>query len=277
MLKARLISAAVMVPLVVCGVLYLPSSGFAIALAVILLAGLWEWSSLIGMNALAVRMAYLVAVAVLMWLFWSGDLASIIDTILAAAFLWWLWALYWLSRPGLMAGRPRLEYAIKSIAGLMVITPAWAALVVLHTGGETGPMLVLLLMLIIWIADSCAFFAGRRWGRTKLAPVISPGKTWQGVYGGMAGALLLALIVWGLYSRSVSGTAAFLLVAILAVMFSVVGDLLESLMKRQRGVKDSGNIIPGHGGILDRIDSLTAAAPIFLLCFRWLKVQPVYV
>jgi len=144
-----------------------------------------------------------------------------------------------------------------------VLVPAWASLVVIHGVDPQGPRLLLFLMVLIWVADSFAYFAGRRWGRTKLAPVISPGKTREGVYGALAGAVLCG---GGLVWLMPQGNPLLLILfCLLIVLVSVVGDLFESLMKRQAGVKDSGSLLPGHGGMLDRIDSLTAAAPLFLL------------
>jgi phosphatidate cytidylyltransferase len=158
------------------------------------------------------------------------------------------------------------------LAGALVILPAWAALCTLHASAERGPTVTLMLLMLVWLADIGAYFAGRRWGEKKLAPAISPGKTWEGVYGGLLSSLLFAAIAGAIFSRSLSWTLAFMMVSLLTVMFSVAGDLLESLMKRQSGIKDSGNIIPGHGGIFDRIDSLVAAAPLFLIGFLWLDL-----
>jgi phosphatidate cytidylyltransferase len=127
-----------------------------------------------------------------------------------------------------------------------------------------------MMMVLVWLADSGAYFTGRQWGKTKLAPAISPGKTWEGVYGGLFSSLVFAGIAGMLFSESVKWALMFMLVAGIAVLFSVVGDLLESLMKRHSGIKDSGHIIPGHGGILDRIDGMVAAAPVFLAAYLWL-------
>ncbi|NOR40680.1 MAG: phosphatidate cytidylyltransferase, partial [Gammaproteobacteria bacterium] len=150
------------------------------------------------------------------------------------------------------------------------LVPAWAALTTLHASGADGPKLTLMLLVLVWLADSGAYFAGRQWGKTKLAPAISPGKTWEGVYGGLLSSLVFAAVAGGLYSHSFGWTLKFMLVAAVTVLFSVAGDLLESLMKRHSGIKDSGHIIPGHGGIFDRIDGLVAAAPMFLIGFLWL-------
>jgi phosphatidate cytidylyltransferase len=129
---------------------------------------------------------------------------------------------------------------------------------------EFGPGYVLFLFLLIWVADIGAYFAGRRWGRRKLALAISPGKTWEGAVGAGAAALAFALAgaaALGLGSR----WPGFVAICMVTVGFSIAGDLFESMMKRQRGLKDSGSLLPGHGGVLDRVDSLTAAAPVFLL------------
>ncbi|NOR18496.1 MAG: phosphatidate cytidylyltransferase, partial [Xanthomonadales bacterium] len=187
---------------------------------------------------------------------------------------WWLCALFWLSRPALFSQVSLASMNLKMLAGALVIIPAWAALVVLHSFESGGPTLTLMLLVMTWLADSGAYFAGKQWGHNKLAPSISPGKTREGVYGGLLASLLFAAVAGWLYSHSVEWTLTFILVSALAMMFSVVGDLLESLMKRQSGIKDSGNIIPGHGGIFDRIDSLVAAAPLFLAGFFWLGLEP---
>ena len=273
MLKARLISAAILVPLVVYGVLYLSTEVFALLLGGVLLAGAWEWSRLVPLQHLPARLAFTVVVGGLMGLLWQAGLTQFITPLLLLGFVWWLVALFWLSRPQLGGQASLLSVNLKMLAGLLVIIPAWAALTGLHahsSGG--GPKLVLMLLVMVWLADSGAYFAGRQWGRTKLAPVVSPGKTWEGVYGGLLVSLVFAALAGGLYSRSLKWTLTFMLVALMAVLFSVAGDLLESLMKRQSGIKDSGSIIPGHGGILDRIDSMLAAAPMFLIGFQWLDL-----
>ena len=270
MLKARLISAAILVPLVVCGVLFLSTPVFSAILAAIMLLAAWEWSHLIPVEQTVVRVIYTLAMAALMWMFWQAGLSQLVFPLLLLAMIWWLCALFWLSRPQLCAVHSALNVNLKLFAGALVILPAWAALVTLHSGSERGPVLTLMMMVLVWLADSGAYFAGRQWGKTKLAPAISPGKTWEGVYGGLFSSLVFAAIAGMLFSKSVKWTLMFMLVAGIAVLFSVAGDLLESLMKRHSGIKDSGNIIPGHGGIFDRIDGLVAAAPVFLAGYLWL-------
>lgn len=272
MLRTRVISALVMAPLVICAVLFLDNPVFSSILGAILLAGAWEWSHLIPLRSIAARIVYTGVVAVLMWLLWRTGLEPLIRPLLLVAFVWWLCALLWLSQPQFGAQASLLNSSLKMVAGALVILPAWAALSTLHANAERGPVLTLLLLLLVWLADIGAYFAGRQWGNTKLAPVVSPGKTWEGVYGGLMLSLLFAAIAGWLFSHSLRWTLAFVMISLVAVMFSVAGDLLESLMKRQSGIKDSGSIIPGHGGIFDRIDSLVAAAPMFLIGYLWLAL-----
>jgi phosphatidate cytidylyltransferase len=137
-------------------------------------------------------------------------------------------------------------------------------MVQIHALDGIGPALLLFLMVLIWVVDSAAYFSGKRWGRVKLAPFISPGKTREGLYGALVGMVIFSLVLWYWGGMGRVGWFAILLLCMTTGLFSVVGDLFESLLKRQRGVKDSGHLLPGHGGVLDRIDSLTAASPIFL-------------
>jgi phosphatidate cytidylyltransferase len=268
-LKTRLVSAAIMVPLVAGGVLYLPTTGVALVLALVMGVGLWEWGGLIPLGSGPARIAYPAGVVALMAIAWVAPLDRVIAPLLLLAFIWWLAALFWLVRPSLGAQSTRAVRALKGGAGVLVTLPCWASFVALHAREDHGPLISLALLVMIWLADSGAYFAGKRWGHTKLAPVISPGKTWEGVLGGIVTSAIAVLIAGYGYSHSLEWTLTLVSVALLTVMFSIVGDLLESLMKRQAGIKDSGSIIPGHGGVMDRIDSLTAAAPMFLIGLLW--------
>ncbi len=272
MLKARVLSALVMAPLVAASIFYLPTPVFALFIALVIAAGFWEWSRFIPVEKAQWRVMYMVAGCVSMGLAWFIGLDTCIDFLLTAAVFWWFWVLVWFARPGLLDTDSGFAHGYKAIAGLLVLVPAWAALVVLHANEKTGPGIVLLLLVMIWAADIGAYFSGKRWGKARLAPTISPGKTWQGVYGGISASLLVALLAGVQLFEELNAVLLFILVSALAMGFSIVGDLLESLMKRQCGLKDSGQIIPGHGGVLDRIDSVTAAAPMFLLGSRWLNV-----
>jgi phosphatidate cytidylyltransferase len=259
-----------LIPLVVYGVLYLPTDVFMLILGAILLAGVWEWGRLVYLQSPLARIVFVAFIAGLFLICYRLGLETVAWPLLLAACIWWLCALMWLTRPQFCAEPSAACTGVKLLAGVLVCVPAWVALSLVHGGGEGGPRLALIVLVMVWLADSGAYFAGRYLGRNKLAPVVSPGKTWEGVYGGLLASVLFAGVVGWLLSGALPWTAKFMLVTLVAMMFSVVGDLLVSLMKRQSGIKDSGNIIPGHGGIFDRIDSLVAAAPLFLAGYRWL-------
>lgn len=266
-LRRRTITAFLLGPLVIAAILWLPTPAFALLMTVIVLLAAWEWCALAGIERQIGRAAYLGVVAVGMGLFWLQPGWQL--WLFAFASLWW----------GVQTLRLLRVTEIRPVAGLepwllptglLVLVAPWAALIHLHGLPGIGPGLVLFLMVLIWTADSLAYFVGRRWGRAKLAPEISPGKTRIGVYGGMAGAAVCGLLFAWLQSFGLAETLLVLAVCGLSAMISVVGDLYESLLKRRRGVKDSGQILPGHGGMLDRIDSLTAAAPLFALGLTWI-------
>ncbi len=266
-LARRVLTAVVLVPLVVFGVLALPSAYFGLLMAVFVLAGAWEWADLSGYPVPA-RAGYVTVLALLLM---AG--AFVVDRrpagtrlILSLGVLFWVAACVWVARYQSGRATPLVEARTAlSITGVLVLVPAWVALYALHRGGTAGPELVLLLMLLVWSADVGAFFTGRRFGRHKLATRVSPGKTVEGVLGG----LVLAVAVVAAYAAfrfAASGwVAGLMLLGVATVLASVLGDLLESLVKRLANRKDSGVLVPGHGGALDRIDSLTAAAPVFVL------------
>ena len=271
MLLQRILTALVLIPLVFAGVLYLPPVWFAAVVGALVLLGGHEWTRLAGLEGAGPRMLAVGALGTLMLLafFLMGGDGFV--WISAAAAGWWLWV-----AAAMLSGRTdRISGdspAAKSLLGLVTLLPAWTALVALRGWGSEGPWLLLFLLTLIWVADSAAYFAGRRWGRVKLAPAISPGKSREGVYGAVAGSVVWSGLLIAL--RPETGHAALIVLLCVAVcLVSVVGDLFESLMKRRAGVKDSGTLLPGHGGVLDRIDSLTAAAPLFLSgvwLLRWL-------
>lgn len=271
MLKQRLLTAFILIPLTVWAVLGLSTAALALVLAGFVLLGAWEWSGLMGVSFRAARGAYLALVAAALWGVWHlVGRPEMLLGLLALALLWWIIALGWLAGFRGEAGGGGI--VVKGIAGVLTLAPAWAALVAIHGLGRSGAYFLLLLLVLIWLADSGAFFAGRRWGNIKLAPRISPGKTREGVYGALAVVALWALGsgVW----LGLEGARLMLFVTLCLItgMFSIVGDLFESMIKRQRGVKDSGTLFPGHGGVLDRVDSLTAAAPVFVLGLLWLEI-----
>lgn len=260
MLIQRLITAAILIPLVVFGVLSASTPLFAVILAGVVLVGAWEWRNFASLTPSAGLLA-VAALAVMMVLEWLGMMSqrSILLTMLLPALFWWLLALYWVRHyPNVGWGR---KNSVRLMVGALVLLPCWAALVALHGHSEQGPQYVLYMMALIWVADSGAYFAGRRWGRRKLAPTVSPGKTIEGLWGALATSMLWAGI--GLLWLQPELPLLFFVLSTITVLFSVLGDLAESMFKRMVGLKDSGRILPGHGGVLDRIDSLTAAAPVF--------------
>ncbi|MCG6897822.1 MAG: phosphatidate cytidylyltransferase [Thiocapsa sp.] len=263
-LKRRTVTALSLVPLVIAAVLWLPTQGLAVLLSGVLLVAAWEWSALAGLSKPVTRIAYLAAMLSAMALLWQWPQGQVLLVGLSA--VWWVIQGIRLLGIRTIARVEGLQVSLLPI-GLLVLVGLWAALVHLHALPRIGAGLVLFLMFLMWTADSMAYFVGRAWGggRAKLAPALSPGKTRIGVYGAMVGAGICALIFAWTQSASSGATLLILLVCGVSVLMSVVGDLYESLLKRRRGLKDSGQLLPGHGGLLDRIDSLTAAAPVFSL------------
>ncbi len=184
--------------------------------------------------------------------------------------LWWALVLLWLARPGFGAGDSEGTRGLKLLAGSLCVVPAWCALGWLHSEDAFGPRWTLFALAVCWAADSGAYFVGSKFGRRKLAPSISPGKTWEGVAGGLATSVLLAALALPLLGLDWSALPALALLTVITAAISVVGDLFESLMKRHSGVKDSGDLFPGHGGLMDRLDSLVAALPVFVVGKAWL-------
>ena len=268
MLKQRILTAVILVPLLVAALFYLSIPWIAMLFGVFIAAAAWEWAALSGLRQIPAKVAYVTC------LLFFGALGlnviplqrELIVALLAAAALWWLWALVELfSRPDANKGM-FTTLAGRAIGGFLVLVPLWVASVYLLVADDERPRILLYLLVLVWVADTAAYIAGTAIGRTKLAPRISPGKTVEGVGGGVLGVVLLAWLcgtmIWkfeGMLLAMWSGLAA------LTALFSVVGDLTESKLKRIAGVKDSGKLLPGHGGVLDRIDALTAAAPVFAL------------
>lgn len=262
MLKQRIITAAWLAPLMLAGLFGLQGGPFALFTAsVVLLAG-WEWTNLASTEAFARRLALVAGLAVVMAVLW------LMDSALSAWILWlgvvgWVLNLFWV-----MHYPDKAEYWQSSfrrlVMGVWVLLPAWVGLNVLR---ESGAVWLLFVLLLVWCADIGAYFAGRSFGRRKLAPRVSPGKSWEGVLGGLACTAGLAVVYALWQGLGAGGLFVLLLATLLVTLASVLGDLFESMLKRQRGIKDASNLLPGHGGVLDRIDSLTAALPLFALIY----------
>lgn len=256
-MKQRVITA--IVALVALGVVLfaLPPLAVRIVIGALIVAGAWEWSGLLGGHGTGVRMVFVALIAGLLAAvqFFLGAWAQ---EILLLGLGWWCLALLWT-----FAFPTPIPEIIRWLVGVMVLVPLYVALMQLYAA---DPMILLFALLIVWVADSGAYFAGRTLGKVKLAPQISPGKTWEGVIGGLVAVALLATIrsIW------VESDLMTLIPFCLAVAaLSVVGDLTVSMFKRTAGVKDSGSLFPGHGGVLDRIDSVAAAAPLFAVGLAW--------
>ena len=258
-LRQRIITAVVLAVVLLAVLLWLPPWATLVVLTLLVLAGAWEWSAfLLKGRAPALRAAYVLLVAALLGGAWKiSATAQGRDLVLGVAVLWWLGAFVWIA-----LAPQRVSPWAAAAAGLLALVPAWLALVRLRLVFPHGAQWTLFVLLLVWVADIGAFFFGRRFGRIRLAPEVSPGKTWEGVLGGTAVSALVA-IGGSLWFRV--PLLVFLPLCLAAVGFSIVGDLTESLLKRSAGVKDSGTLFPGHGGVMDRIDSLTGAAPVLLL------------
>jgi len=270
--RQRVTTALFLAPLPIIALLWLPTPWLMAAVAAVLLAGLWEWTAFAGLEDTVPRVLYLTANALLIVaLAWGGgpNLFTL-KLISLVGVLWWAFVLLWLARPRFASGDSQPARGLKLLAGSLCIVPAWCALGWLHAADPLGPRWALFALVLVWAADSGAYFAGSRFGKRKLAPAISPGKTWEGVYGGLATSVLLAVLVLPLLGLSWSALPALALLTLVTAAISVVGDLFESLMKRHSGVKDSGALFPGHGGLMDRLDSLVAALPVFAVGKAWL-------
>lgn len=263
MIKQRLITGVILAALVLLGVFYLSPLVFAFCAAGVVALAAHEWGNFASLGAAGRWLYMLVCLAAVAMLHFVTPAVN--TPVLVIAVLFWLWACYMVvSYPARKLDCQKL----KLLVGLVVIVPAWLALVMLKSMQE-GELALVMLMLLVWGADTGAYCAGKLLGRRKLIPNVSPGKTVEGLLGGLATSVVIGLAI-GLW-RELPASALVYLVALSLVtcLASVLGDLFESLFKRERGIKDSGRILPGHGGILDRIDSLTAAAPIFMLGLHW--------
>lgn len=271
MLRQRLVTAVILSLVVLAGVFFLPGALFATAVLLVTLLAAWEWSRLTGLESRVQRAAYVGLMAVLgltayllvptvSW-FWVFLLAS----------AWWVVALSLLvlARPPNPRSLGVRRWGLGS-AGFLVLLPAALAMVMLQ---EQAPVMLVFLVMLTSMADTAAYFTGRRFGRVPLAPLISPGKTREGLWGALLAGVVLG--VGGMLFFAIEPGLWFYFVALslVTVLVSVVGDLFESLLKRSAGAKDSGSLLPGHGGILDRVDSITAAAPVFVCGLLWAGIM----
>ncbi len=263
MLKVRVVTAVVALGALLVVLFVVPPAITQGVFAALILAGAWEWSGFLRPEKAAVRLVYVGLIAALLAA-GSVGLANefAVGIVLKVALAWWLIALFWV----FMFPTPIPKLA-GWICGALVLIPAYLAIMSLYL---LQPALLLFVLIIVWVADIGAYFTGKRFGKVKLAPKISPGKTWEGVFGGLLAVAVLALV----RAHWLEIEIAVLLPFCLAVaIISIIGDLTVSMFKRNAGVKDSGRLFPGHGGVLDRIDSVTAAAPLFALGISWVGLR----
>lgn len=258
MLKQRILTALVLAPLALGGLFILDGWAFALFTGIAVVLAAWEWSRL---SALPTWGQFVYPAAIALALFGAWGQPHLLQQMLWAAALFWIIAFIF------VVTYPRTLHwwrcpARRAFMGVFVLIPAWSGFIVL---AELGSFWLLYVLLIAWVADIFAYFAGRTWGKHKLAPAVSPGKSWEGVAGGLVGTTLLSLATT-LY-LDLAATASLILLAstLFITGVSVLGDLTESLVKREAGMKDSSQLLPGHGGVMDRIDSLTSAVPLFAL------------
>lgn len=265
MTKTRVISALVMGAVVIFALFFLNLTAFSVAALAIMLLALYEWSKLCGCELRGyLQTALLLGLLAAAYYLWDAFEPMIV---LLVGAVFWLVKAVALRLPPKLNGHPCVFEALISLFA------AWVALITLKAYPGTEGVLLLLALLMVWSADSFAYFGGRKWGRVKLAPSISPGKTSEGVLAGMLGTVVVGLLYALVFlpeTRSLSGVMGVVMVALLVSIFSVLGDLNESKLKRAAGVKDSGTLIPGHGGVMDRIDGLLPAVVVFTLAWWWL-------
>ncbi|MDE2197218.1 MAG: phosphatidate cytidylyltransferase [Gammaproteobacteria bacterium] len=267
MFKQRLLTAVVLLPGVIALVLYAPSMLLALVFSAVVLLGAYEWALLAGYLQRGARLRYCGVTLLLCTLLyiagWRGSWTLLLTAMMVVALGWWLLV------PGWLVWRITFPRSLKAVCGWLTLIPALFAVVALQA---FRPGVLLWLLALVWAADIGAYIAGHAFGRHKLAPLVSPGKTWEGVIGGTL-ALLVAAYA-GMWLVLPQAGPRLILICMLTGWLSILGDLSESLFKRQANRKDSGTLFPGHGGVLDRIDSLTAAAPVFWLglsLMGWLR------
>lgn len=272
MLMQRLITALVLIPLVAIALFFLPLPYFSAMVILICGLAIWEWTQFLGIKQPYLRRLYamigMIILAVITYLIPFDWFSYVITYSLELALVWWVVALVLVVTYPKTAKIWQNSITLKSLFGFCTIFPFFTSMIALRSpfylfDHYLGTFWLLYILVLVWATDSGAYFAGRLFGKHKLAPLVSPGKTIEGLIGGVISAMIIATIVmifWG----TAGSFRSILFASFVAILASVVGDLTESMFKRAAGIKDSGHLIPGHGGVLDRIDSLMAAIPIFV-------------
>jgi phosphatidate cytidylyltransferase len=280
LLLSRILTAIILLPLAIAGILFLPTNYFALVVALIFVIAAYEWTKISSIGSFF-NVVFIGLITLFMYFLWIYGITDREQFL----FIIFISVVFWISSTFFIVNFPRyhtiwsLSLALKFLIGFMVLIPSWYAMVLLknmHTvdlfnlrisGGE----LLLIMMVMIWAADSGAYFSGKKWGTSKLIPNVSPGKTKQGAYGAIISTCLVTVIFSVIFlTQNMMFNLYIALFTALIVMTSIIGDLFESMYKRNSGIKDSGKILPGHGGVLDRIDSLTSVSPIFYVLIYFL-------
>jgi len=276
MTKTRLLAALIMAPVAIAAILLLSTPWIVALAAVVFLAGLWEWFELAEIEDTLARTVLLVAhLALMVAIVWASRSASGYSYVLfqlasVIGVAWWVLSLAWLRSYDFASNHQSWARLFKLAAGALAVIPAWCALAWIHATEPNGHIWLFTALAIVWAADSAAYFSGRHFGGTvfggrRLAPRVSPNKTFEGLAGGVLAGVLIGICGSLLAGAKGDQVPLVALVSLVATLASVAGDLFESLLKRHAGVKDSGHLIPGHGGVLDRIDGVLAALPVFAL------------
>jgi len=272
-LKQRIITGIILAPLALAGLFLLDPEPFAYFVAGVILLGAWEWAQLAGIKSQPLRVVYAL---ILLALVYFSRFTPIIYVLVISALWWAIAVMLVLSYPkgvGLWGGK-----LARLVIGPLLLIPLWHALVFIRSaevktlGDFSSLWFVFYMLFLVWAADVGAYFTGKAWGDKKLAPKVSPGKSWAGAWGGLGSVVILAVVAWLFLDASLSTGLILILITVFCGAISIIGDLTESMFKRNAGIKDSSQLLPGHGGVLDRIDSLTAAVPVMtllLVCLDW--------
>jgi len=263
MLKQRIITAAILIPIVIAVIFLLDRVWFSTLFAVFVAIGAWEWA---GLCKITIKYRYLyslITVLILVGLYAAANSGVYNSLIMSGVFFWVIAVALVFSYQMQRNFLPKSTLVLLVIGQLLLI-PMWVSLTVLKSFSVNGSTLIMLLMLLIWGADTAAYFVGKKWGKRRLASRVSPGKSWEGSIGGVVAGIAIALAYVIVSDEMSHHGIALLGLSFLTVSISIIGDLMESILKREADIKDSGSILPGHGGVMDRIDSLTAAAPVFV-------------
>lgn len=267
MLKYRLFTAIILLPLLIAAIFKLPFAYFIAMIAVFTLLGAWEWSALIGFSQSVLRFVFVLMIACGLWFIHDVNL----QLSMLVGLIYWIWICF--AVLFFNAGRQPLGLQLPSlriVSGIAFLLLGFLAIIALRHLLKDGPGWLLLMLLVIMAADTGAYFCGRLLGKRQMAARVSPKKTWVGFWGGLGLALVVAIIGSFCFDLNWTQRATFWGVSVIASFFSVIGDLSISVMKRQTGIKDSGSLLPGHGGFLDRLDSIYAGMVIFAVGLLWL-------